>query len=328
VTEVSAPSLTVIIVASHKFSAITRTLRHLRAQTIVGQIELIVLGPTEAVLNAHDPADIAGFHSVKLLPIGTISNVDKSYVRALPHASALAVAFVEDHAYPQPMWAEAIVNAYKGGWSAVGSTMVNANPGSMWSWANSLIAYGNTMEPAFTGERGSIGLHNASFHRDILLAYGDALADKMGRDGGLLDDIKAKGGRLYLPSKALLAHANPSRFSSTLKLRFSAGRSYGAQRAEKEGWSFSKRMVYIAGGVLIPVVRFVRMRRDMARLLDHHNINPRVLPALFAALVMDGAGQMVGYAFGSGNSHQVLAVFEMDRIQHLNRVDRRLLQES
>ena len=52
---------------------------------------------------------------------------------------------------------------------------------------------------------------------------------------------------------------------------------------------------------------------------------PRVFPALLLGLVIDGLGEMVDYAAGAGDATETLAVFEMDRVQHLTKADQRRL---
>ena len=51
-------------------------------------------------------------------------------------------------------------------------------------------------------------------------------------------------------------------------------------------------------------------------------------PALLLGLAFDGAGQMAGYLFGAGRSPDKLAVFEMDRLQHLTARDREAIDEA
>jgi hypothetical protein len=57
-------------------------------------------------------------------------------------------------------------------------------------------------------------------------------------------------------------------------------------------------------------------------------LGPRIYPALLAGLVLDGLGQMAGYAFGPGGAPAELATFEMDRGQHLDAHDRRAYEAA
>jgi hypothetical protein len=66
-----------------------------------------------------------------------------SCVRA---ASAPIVVFCEDHAFPDPTWAEALIVAHRRPYAAVGPVVRNANPSTVISGADCLIGYGPWLE--------------------------------------------------------------------------------------------------------------------------------------------------------------------------------------
>lgn len=321
-------ALSVIVVTPESFATIRRTVRHLREQTVQERMELVIVAPSRAALDDRAPHETEGFGRVTIVPLDRpIPNVDKELGHGIRAAHAPVVALIEDHAFPAPDWAAAIIEAHEGPWAGVGSEISNANPHHAISWSSMLIAYGAWLEPAERGEIDQISRHNSTFKRDALVAYGDELDDMMGRDGGLLQDLTDKGHRFYLEPDARIAHVNPSLFSSMAKLRFNAGRLWGAMRAEREGWSLPKRLAYIAGGPLIPLLRFKRIYSDLFQDGKRSHLVPRVLPALMLGLAIDGIGEVVGYAAGPGDSTETLAVFEMDRMKHLTKADQRRLAE-
>lgn len=120
---------------------------------------------------------------------------------------------------------------------------------------------------------------------------------------------------------------NPSLLASTVDLRFSAGRLYGARRAREEGWSWARRLLYVAGGPLIPLVRIRRVVREHLTDGSYAALRARVCAPLLFGLAVDALGQMAGYLAGPGRTVAKLATFEMDRMQHLTRADRRALGE-
>lgn len=318
-------ALAVIVVTPSNFANLRRTVRHLRAQTIVDQIELILIAETEQAIADHEAAELAEFARVAVVAVGPIANVDRVAAAGVHSATAPVVALVEDHAFPEPGWAAALVDAHRGEWAAVGSTMVNANPHSMLSWVNLLIAYGPWTEPATAGAVDTLPGHNISYKRAHLLAYGEALGEALTRNGELPNALRKRGHHFYLEPAARLAHANPSRLASTVELRFSAGRLYGATRARQERWPPWKRLCYVLIGPLIPVVRFQRLRSELFGAGKRAQLVPRIWPALAFGLLLDGLGQMVGYALGPGQTPQTLAVFEMGRAHHLVKRERALL---
>ena len=316
------PAMSAVVVTPENFAAIARTVRHLRDQDVVDQIELILVAPAESDLADHRPEDLEGFHSTQLLGVGPIDNVDKAAAPAIRAARAPVVSLVEDHAFPQPGWARALLEKHREPWAAVGSVFRNANPRNGLSWTNMLIPYGQWIEPASGGPINLVSRHNVCFKRAVLLHYGDELVQRLGRDGGMLGDLVSKGHRFCLEPAACVNHLNPSLLSSTIRLRYQAGRLWAAERAMRGRWGIIKRAIYTLGGPLIPAVRFVRFRRDLFTSGRLKGQEMKLYPALMLGLLLDAAGQMMGYAFGAGRSADILARFEFDRLRHLRPDDR------
>jgi len=79
------------------------------------------------------------------------------------------------------------------------------------------------------------------------------------------------------------------------------------------GW---KRVLFVAGSPLIPLVRLTRIARQAVR-TRHLGRFARTLPALAAGLVLDGFGQFVGYLAGTGTAHEQVAKYEYRRADHI-----------
>ncbi len=320
-------SISVVVVTPARFANIRRTMRHLRAQTIRDRIELIVVAPAEGALADAASHELDGFHSVRLLAVGAINDVDKCAADGVRQARADVVAIIEDHAFADPDWAEAMLAAHEGPWVAVASTMANANPKRQLSWCNLLVAYGPSVEPTIEGERTAIPGHNVSFKRAALEPFGDALRDRFGREGGLLEALRANGGRFLLSERARVHHINPSTWAATAEVRVNAGRLYGARRAQSEKWSAVRRLLYTVAGPLIPFVRYSRVTQELFGDGRRADLAKRVAPAVFGGLVLDALGQMAGYLLGEGNSRDVLMNFELDRMLHIPADERREFEE-
>src|SRR5205823_2114181 len=123
-------------------------------------------------------------------------------------ASAPVVVFCEDHAFPEPGWAVALIDAHRGPYAAVGPVIVNANPRSLISDADCLIGYGPWLHPSPGGEMSHLPGHNSSYKRASLLEYGDRLPSMLEAETVLHWDLRARGLRLYLEPRARLAHTN------------------------------------------------------------------------------------------------------------------------
>ena len=70
---------------------------------------------------------------------------------------------------------------------------------------------------------------------------------------------------------------------------------------------------------MIPPVRLRRIARHASRSRCLRRSFVRVLPVLLCGLIFDGAGQMLGYMAGAGDSEHVLTRFEFHRYEHNRR---------
>lgn len=314
------PALSVVVVSPAGVAQIERTLTALAAQTIAGRIELVVVASDKDVL-ARATHLTNAMHSARVLDVGTIENVDHAAAKGLLAGRAPIVASIEDHAYPEPEWAENLLAVWDDDCLAVGSAMRNANPSSRLSWSNILIAYGQWSETAPEGDTKWIALHNGSFRRAALEPYGDRLPEMFNREADILVALREDGGRFRFAPKARIRHLNPSRLGSTAQLRIDAGRLFAANRTRDEGWSLFKRLAYAALGPAIAPVRYARMRRQLfgpGRTVaeSRHGVD------LMIGLIFDALGQMAGFVLGPGEARARLSTFEMDRLDHLNERDR------
>lgn len=317
------PALSVVLVAQAGLPQLRRTLAALAAQTIAERIELVLAAPAaEAAAGAQRLT--AAFHSHRTLALGRIDNVDHAAAQGVLAASAPIVASIEDHAFPEPEWAERLLEVWDGECVAVGSAMLNANPASGLSWTNILIAYGQWSEATPEGEIDTVPLHNGSYRRSALQPFADEMPMLFNREGEVLIRLREAGGRFRFAPRARIRHLNPSRLDSTARLRIDAGRLYAAKRAGDEGWGVARRAAYTLLGPLIPAIRYARMRKELfgpgkGRELRHG-------PALLIGLAFDGIGQMLGNIAGPGGARDRLATFEMDRMEHLTPRDRAIFR--
>ncbi|MCG8466845.1 MAG: Gfo/Idh/MocA family oxidoreductase [Gemmatimonadetes bacterium] len=321
----AVPELSVVLVATEGFAGVARVVRHLREQTNADGIELLLVAENRAAVADVPAGAFDGLGSSRIVEAGPIDNVDRAAAYGIYAASAPIVAIVEDHAYPAPGWARAIVDAHRGPWAAVGSAMRNANPRTSLSWTNLLLAYGAWTEPIAAGETTQIARHNVSFKREALSTYGTELESRLGRDGDLFDDLRAGGARFFVADDAVVEHANPSRLRSTIRLRFEAGRLAAARRADSGAWSRLRRSIYTLASPIFPLLR---SRFLVGKILSEPlrgTLVPRALPALALGLTLDAMGQALGFAVGPGRTAENLAAFEVDRLRHVTSHDRQLL---
>lgn len=326
--QIATPELSVVLPTSDDFSSIRQTVRALSRQSIRDKLELIIVAPREGI--DVPPEEIAMFAGTRVVNGGPIRTSNISRSAGVRCASAPFVVLSEDHSFPDPHWAEAILNAHREGYAVVAPIVENANPKSSISWANLLLEYGLWIDRTTRAEMDNLPGHNSSYDRSLLLSYGDNLEHMLEVESVLQRDLAQNGHRLLLEPKATTQHLNFSLIRATLPLRFNCGRSFAGHRII--GWSQPKRIVFALGAPLIPLVRLVRILRMLMASERYSSLVPRIIPMLCLAVLADGLGEMVGYVTGPGDSPRYLGMVEFKRWNVMNASDRqdyfRMIGES
>lgn len=313
------PAMSVIVISPDTYGTVRKTIRRLRAQSVCHQLEIVLVLPSARTAQV-DHAELADFFGSHVVEVGDMTSTARARAFGVKRATAPVVAFVEDHAFPAKGWAEALIQAHRRPWAAVGPMMANANPRSLVSWVNLIIEYAEWLEPVPAGVADHLPGHNGSYKRAVLLEYGDRLEAMLEAESILQWDLRERGHQLYLEPAAKTYHQNFSAPLSWIALRLDGGRLFAAARARN--WSPWRRLVYACSAPLIPFVRFRRILGELHRPGRGRHLMPRLLPLLFMGLVVDGTGEMIGYACGAGNSMKRLSDMEFHRERYLTQHDR------
>jgi hypothetical protein len=306
--------MSVIVITPDRYETVRKTMRHLRAQTVKDRLEIVLVVPTREEAEI-DESELKEFCQYRILEVGGVTSIAGANAVGVRHAAAPIIALTEDHSFPAPDWAEALIKAHRQPYAAVGPVVRNANPNSIVSWADLLIGYGPWLDPAPAGTVDHLPGHNSSYKRAVLLEYGDELEAMLEAETVLHWDLRAKGYDLYLEPAAKTAHTNFGRLSSWMPVQFHCGRLFAADRARQ--WSRWRRLFFVGGSPLIPLVRLYRIVKELLRPGRRRGLLPRALPALMVGLSLDAVGQMMGCACGAGDSKQRLSEFEFHRERHL-----------
>ena len=306
----TAPALTFVLTTWDTFDAIRRTVAAIDGQTIAASIELIICAPS-AARAAVDPEAVRSLHSVRVLEAGPLREMGPVRARAVREAAASVVAFGEDHCFPYPDWAAALVAAHEGPHAAVGPAVHNANPDSSISWADLLIEYGRWVAPGRRRDVEMLPGHNSSYKRDVLLEYGPQLDGLMEAETVLFWDLRRRGHTLLHEPAARVAHTNFSALRPYLSVQWHLGRAFGGKRAEP--WSAARRAAY---ALAAPAIPFIRLGHILRSAIDNR-VPLRTLvwiaPAMFAGLAVDCVAQATGAALGAGESTVRLTAYEFHR---------------
>ncbi len=310
--------MSVVIATPDRYDTIRKTIACLRAQSVRADLEIVMVAPARRSLQ-FDPAELEPFAGHRVVEIGPIDSIGRANAAGVRAASAPIVALAEDHCFPEPGWAEALIAAHAEDWAAVGPGVRNANPSTSVSWADLFIGYGPWLLPGEAGEAAFLPGHNTSYKREVLLAYGDALASMLEAETLLHWDLRGRGYRLLFEPTAVVAHTNFSLWRSWIPIQFYNGWMFAGAR--QKAMPFWKRLVYMLGSPLIPVVRLARIAAPLrpGRLLREF---ASCSHALVIGLALDALGQMVGYATGPGDARDRVARYEFHRVDHVTSDDR------
>jgi hypothetical protein len=319
---VDAPTLSIILLMSRSFEWLQKTLVYWGRQTIHDQIEVIIVRPEHLRDIAIKDEFLRPFHSYRIVTIPELRAVGIGLAAGVQHAAGEFIALAEDHAFPQQDLAEKLIAAFRNDSAivAAGPKLGSANVNSRISQANYINGFWMVMFEQESRVVSALAGHNTFYRRDFLIGYGSELATVCEVERILHYDIEKQGKILYLVADTVMEHANISRLDMALSHAYWGGRWFGGKRAE--GWKFGRKMIYIVGAPLIPIVRLRRMIVAMKQSPDDYRQMPTILPMLLLMLVAHALGEGSGYLLGIGNANDRYAPFELYRRDQLSDVDR------
>jgi len=304
-----APVLAVLCLTPDSLRTLDPLFTALEAQTIAARLELVVLAPA-ACRDEALPFDERHFARVQRVDTTPGTTNPAMRARGVQYATAPYVVFTEDHCFPEPEWAAALVAALDTGAMGAGPMMVNANPDDPTSCVNFLLEYGPWSHPSAAGAQRHLPGHNSAYRRDALLAHGERLADVLRLESPWLWEATANGARLVCVPEARAHHFNFSVVLPALPLRFHGGRVFGATRSAN--WGAAKRALYAGALPLIIALRWWRVVRQATRDMPGRVSLAMHLrfPVLLAA---DSCGEAYGYLAGVGDAMHRISGLEFHR---------------
>jgi hypothetical protein len=300
----------VIVVAGAYRHGGQKVMEALGRQTAAAVLETVVVDVATERFARLQPAPGARV-AYLTRPSGT-SYVD-ARLAGVRAASAPVVAFIEDHCFPDPDWAERLIEAHRGPWAAVGYGIRNANPETYVGRASGLIDYGPWANlEAAAGPTHALPGNNVSFKREALRAFEDQLADLLSPDQVIFEELHRQGMPMYLDAQVRVAHTSFIKLSFQLRANHAYGRLHAAKRARAFAWSRRRRLFYgLLAPLSSPVLRtlyFVRQARSRPELLTAFL---EALPVAWSAFTWGAIGASAGYLFGAGASERILTELDL-----------------
>jgi hypothetical protein len=293
-----------VVLAVDTYSTGARTVEAVREQTIAERLELVLTGPSIRIPPGAT-GEIAAVRTVDV-PFEPLSSARAAGIAA---ARGRVVYVAETHGFPRPDCLQRLVDAIEDGAAAAMPRIVNANPGTMRSWASLFATYGG-----FTGSvprrLQAVALHNGAFDRTVLQRVAKRPADLI-YGVGLTEALRAASLEMRFVPAAVVDHLNVVSPKGILADRLVGGRLWASMRAMR--WPASRRAVHALGTPLAPVVMLGRiLRSDGWR--EHRGILPRGTAAVLAAYAaLQALGELAGYVGGPGSAEHRHVDLELHR---------------
>ena len=313
-------SISAIVITPDTLGTVTRTLECLRAQTVRDELEIVLVGPQAAIREAEASGLARAFGGFQSVAVGALELTSEARAAGICAASSPVVVLTEDHSWPEPGWAEALLRAHRNGCAVVGPAVQNANPHSVLSWANFLVEYSEWMFPCSTTTIAHLPGHNSWYRRDVLMALGPDLARQLEAESLLHWRLHAAGTRLSVAPDAVTRHLNFSQLWPSFGVRLNSGRLFAGMR--RIPWPRWRSLLYAGGSVLIPPLRFSRIIRRVRQPGRAALVPWRSYPLAFVLLGIDAAGECLGYLFGPGRAAENISAIDFHREAFLSRSDR------
>jgi hypothetical protein len=303
---VSELPLSIVCVVGCRAERLERLNAAIAAQSARDELELVLVGG-----DGETPAP-AGIRCRRVAwpPAGSYG---EARAAGASEAGGEIVAFLLDHGYPEPGWAEALIAAYRGRpWAAVGYRFRDANPATYASRATYLAHFG-PWESAAPGKVDLLPGNMVSYRRSQLSALGDELGELLEIDSTLHRRLAGAGLRLAIEPQAVVRAECFESVFDTCRGNAVYARMLAALRAHSEGWPVGRRLISaLLAPALASALRLVRIWRGSSpprtRLV-------RYLPALAAICVGWGLGVAGGYLLGAGDAPRRLVHWELDAIR-------------
>lgn len=304
------PVLSAVVVAGNCRSRAQQVIDGLAAQTRVCDIEAIVIDVASTDL-AHLSIP-EGLRAVYIHP-ETPMLLQEARATAVKYASSQIIAYLEDHCFPHPDWAEGLITAFEeGDWGCVGYSFTNANPETYIGRANFFSDYGLFIDPVPRGEATHLPGNNVAYSREVLEQFGDQLPRMLSPDFVIQDLLRKRGIKMCLDDRAKAAHQNFESVLGMLGANFHYCRILASVRADSQHWSGLRRLFYglmvPAGAPVIKLLRLVRrigFGKGLLQLLHY-------FPVVLSVYLWSAVGESLGYLAGAGDSERIFDWYEVN----------------
>ena len=291
----SDPDISVIIPSVNSYSDLRDCLAALAAQRDA-VLEVIVVDRLGEDLRDAVRRD---FPDTVLIGVPPGTTIPAMRAEGIAAATAPAVGVIEDHVIVPEDWARRMLDALAEGHDVVGGAIENAATDTLMDWAAFLCEYSASLPPLPSGPVGGVPGNNVIYRKEVLDRYTEVL-DRHAWENHLHDAMRADGIELIMRPDIVVGHKMHYTFGLYFTQRFLYSRSYAGARVA--GAPLPRRLAMGAAAFALPPLMFYRTVKRILSKGKHLGYLLKSLPLLVLFCISWGAGEIVGYWFGPGDS--------------------------
>lgn len=291
----NAPALSVVIPSVNGWGDLEGCLEALEEERATTPLEALVVERVGANVRER----VANrFPWVTILPVGVEQTIPQMRALAFDRATAPSVAVIEDHVVVPPGWARALLLARENA-QVVGGGVRNAATDTLLDWAAFLCEYSHLLPPLAAGPSSWITGNNTVYDRALLEQFRETT--HAGRwENYLHDALRDSGVALISRPDIVVGHKKHYTFGEYFSQRYLYARSYAGARVADAG--AGRRIAYgLAAFALPPLLLWRTVSRTLRKEVDR-SLVWRSIPLTALFVCAWGAGEVVGYWFGAGDS--------------------------
>lgn len=312
-----ATDLSVALIVPGRRETVLRVLQHLRRQTLRDRLEIILIGGSKDLLDTFRE-DLIPFGSYQLVVWERMRNMAAARSHAFRIARSPLLVHAEDHCFPEPGWAAALVRAFAPSEDgrvpvAAGPLMVNANPRTLWSWAAFTLHFGHCAFRESHGPACYVATHNTCFRRDAVLALNHHLDSGIEMELLLQNRLRANGQVLVHQTEAVTRHVNVSRPRALLTASFFGGWLFSTVRMREEQWALGRKIFQLAASPMVPLLQLKRRWPVLGRIAPGRSLLPWAIPHVLLIATAHTVGEVTGILFPRDSVIEDYSNFENSR---------------
>jgi hypothetical protein len=250
---------------------------------------------------------------VKAEQFGESSREHHDILRAigLRRARGRVVALLEDHGTPSPGWCDAVLDAHKEPFAAVGGAVENGVD-RLLNWAVYYCDFGRYQNPLPKGPSEFLSDSNVSYKRDALASVKGMWFEAF-HETSVNWKLRDMGETLVIEPKMVVHQTRRTlRLLPALRERYVWGRSFAGTRASET--TLARRAVFASLSFLLPFVLTLRIVSQVLRKRRRLDRLFLSLPLIFLLETIWSVGEFMGYVTGrtAGLQRQMGELFQRE----------------